>query len=173
VFALPDGAIGLAIGDVMGHDLAAAAAMGQLRSVLRSYAYEGSSPSVVLDRLDRLVQDFEMAQLATAVYGRLVLDDRPATSTGTATSGPTGGAAMLLFTNARVRHRPDRLARPTTAGAQPPPRSASGHMSRSWRRDLGRTSCASARSWARSTGRIDPGGRLKRGRAAVEASGHC
>ena len=64
LFALPDGAIGVAIGDVMGHDLAAAAAMGQLRSVLRSYAYEGSSPSVVLDRLDRLVQDFEMAQLA-------------------------------------------------------------------------------------------------------------
>src|SRR4051794_18593384 len=51
LFALPDGAIGIAIGDVMGHDLAAAAAMGQLRSVLRSYAYEGSSPSVVLDRL--------------------------------------------------------------------------------------------------------------------------
>ncbi len=79
VFALPDGAIGLAIGDVMGHDIAAAAAMGQLRSVLRSYAYEGSSPSVVLDRLDRLVQDFEMAQLATAIYGRLLLDPEGAT----------------------------------------------------------------------------------------------
>jgi serine phosphatase RsbU (regulator of sigma subunit) len=75
LFALPDGAIGIAIGDVMGHDLAAAAAMGQLRSVLRSYAYEGSSPSVVLDRLDRLVQGFEMAQVATAVFGRLLRDE--------------------------------------------------------------------------------------------------
>jgi len=85
LFALPDGAIGLAIGDVMGHDLAAAAAMGQLRSVLRSYAYEGSSPSVVLDRLDRLVQGFEMAEVATAIYGRLLLQ---------------GGTGTVLFANA-------------------------------------------------------------------------
>jgi serine phosphatase RsbU (regulator of sigma subunit) len=85
LFALPDGAIGVAIGDVMGHDVAAAAAMGQLRSVLRSYAYEGSSPSIVLDRLDRLVQGFEMAEVATAIYGRLILDH---------------GAGMLLFSNA-------------------------------------------------------------------------
>jgi serine phosphatase RsbU (regulator of sigma subunit) len=79
LFPLPDGAIGVAIGDVMGHDVAAAAAMGQLRSVLRSYAYEGSSPSLVLERLDRLVQGFDMAQVATAIFGRLVCDDRGAT----------------------------------------------------------------------------------------------
>jgi serine phosphatase RsbU (regulator of sigma subunit) len=95
VFSVPDGAIGVAIGDVMGHDLAAAAAMGQLRSVLRSYAYEGSSPSVVLDRLDRLVQGFDMAQLATAVYGRIILD---------------GEATMMLFTNAG--HLPPLVRRP-------------------------------------------------------------
>ncbi|MCW2714121.1 MAG: putative light sensor protein [Frankiales bacterium] len=73
VFALPDGTVGIAIGDVMGHDMTAAAAMGQLRSVLRSYAWQGASPSVVLDRLDQLVQGLEMAQLATCVYGRLDL----------------------------------------------------------------------------------------------------
>ena len=102
LFALPDGAIGLAIGDVMGHDLAAATAMGQLRSVLRSYAYEGHSPSVVLDRLDRLVQDFEMAQLATAIYGRLVID--------TDRDGSPLGSGMLLFTNAG--HPPPLLRLP-------------------------------------------------------------
>jgi len=48
--------------------------MGQLRSVLRSYAYEGSSPAIVLDRMDRLVQGFAMAALATALYGRLSID---------------------------------------------------------------------------------------------------
>jgi len=74
LFTLPDGAIGVAIGDVMGHDVTAAAAMGQLRSVLRSYAYEGSSPAVVLYRMDRLVQGFGMAALATAIYGRLIVD---------------------------------------------------------------------------------------------------
>lgn len=88
LFALPDGALGVAIGDVMGHDVAAAAAMGQLRSVLRSYAYEGSSPAVVLDHLDRLVQGFEMAQVATTVFGRLVRD-----------SGE-GGDATFTFANA-------------------------------------------------------------------------
>jgi PAS domain S-box-containing protein len=71
--ALPDGAVGLAVGDVMGHDLTAAAAMGQLRSVLQSYAWQGSRPSVVLDRLDQLVQGLAMAQLATCLYGRLDL----------------------------------------------------------------------------------------------------
>jgi PAS domain S-box-containing protein len=77
--ALPDGAVGLAVGDVMGHDMTAAAAMGQLRSVLQSYAWEGSSPAVVLDRLDQLVQGLDMAQLATCLYGRLTLptDDGP------------------------------------------------------------------------------------------------
>ena len=85
LFALPDGAIGVAIGDVMGHDVTAAASMGQLRSVLRSYAYEGSSPAIVLDRMDRLVQGFEMAALATAIYGRLFIDR---------------GEGLLLFCNA-------------------------------------------------------------------------
>ena len=73
LFRLPDGTVGLAIGDVMGHDLTAAASMGQLRSVLQSYAWQGSSPAVVLDRLDQLVQGLDMAQLATCVYGRLDL----------------------------------------------------------------------------------------------------
>ncbi len=115
LFALPDGAIAVAIGDVMGHDVAAAAAMGQLRSVLRSYAYEGSSPSVVLDRMDRLVQGFDMAEVATAIYGRLILDH---------------GTGLFLFSNAGhlpplVRH-PDatveRLDRGThhLIGALPP-----------------------------------------------------
>jgi serine phosphatase RsbU (regulator of sigma subunit) len=101
VFALPDRAIGLAVGDVMGHDLAAAAAMGQLRSVLRSYAYEGSSPSVVLDRMDRLVQGFDMAEVATAMYGRLTLQN---------------GTGLLQFANAGhlpplVRHPEGTICR--------------------------------------------------------------
>jgi PAS domain S-box-containing protein len=85
VLPLPDGSVGVAIGDVMGHDLIAAAAMGQLRSVLRSYAWEGHRPSEVLERLDRLVQGLGMAQLATCVYGRLL---------------PAEGGALLRYANA-------------------------------------------------------------------------
>ncbi|WP_214401990.1 SpoIIE family protein phosphatase [Pseudonocardia lacus] len=68
---LPDGAVGIAVGDVVGHDLRAAAAMGQLRGVLRSYAWDGAPPGLVLDRCDQLVQGLEMAAMATAVYARI------------------------------------------------------------------------------------------------------
>jgi PAS domain S-box-containing protein len=71
VLPLPDGAIGIAVGDVVGHDLGAAAAMGQLRGVVRSYAWDGDQPGSVLDRCDQLVQGLEMAAMATAVYARL------------------------------------------------------------------------------------------------------
>ena len=70
VLSLPDGAIGLAVGDVVGHDLRAAAAMGQLRSLLRSYAWEGSSPSEVLARADELVRGLDIADIATCAYLR-------------------------------------------------------------------------------------------------------
>ncbi len=71
--------VGIAIGDVMGHDLTAAVAMGQLRSVLRSYAWQGERPALVLDHLDQLVQGLDMAQLATTLYARLSLptDEQP------------------------------------------------------------------------------------------------
>jgi len=68
---LPDGAVGLAVGDVVGHDLRAAAAMGELRGVLRSYAWEGLGPADVVDRCDDVVQGLGMAAMATAVYARL------------------------------------------------------------------------------------------------------
>jgi PAS domain S-box-containing protein len=100
VFRLPDGAVGIAVGDVMGHDLTAAAAMGQLRSVLQSYAWQGSAPAVVLDRLDQLVQGLDMAQLATCLYGRLELP---------ALGGGQPGTGVLRLANAghlppAVRH---------------------------------------------------------------------
>jgi len=94
---LPDGTIGVAIGDVMGHDLTAAAAMGQLRSVLRSYAWQGGGPAEVLDHLDELVQGLGMAQLATTVYGRLHLPS-------------PDGPGMLRYSNAG--HLPPALRTP-------------------------------------------------------------
>ena len=71
VFQLPDGAVGVVVGDVMGHDIAAAAAMGQLRSILRTCAWGGAEPAAVLTQLDDLVQSFELAQLATCFYAKL------------------------------------------------------------------------------------------------------
>ncbi|QAY63814.1 PAS domain-containing protein [Xylanimonas allomyrinae] len=63
--------VGLVIGDVVGHDVEAAAAMGQLRSVVRSYAYELTTPGVVLDRVDTLVQGMRIPRSASLVYATL------------------------------------------------------------------------------------------------------
>ncbi|MCU1593127.1 MAG: putative sensor protein, partial [Frankiales bacterium] len=95
-FVLPDGSLGLVIGDVMGHDIAAAAAMGQLRSVLRTCAVDGDEPGQVVDRLDRLVTTFAMADLATVIYARIRL--RP------------DGSAELSWSNAG--HPPPLLLAP-------------------------------------------------------------
>ncbi|MCL3860742.1 SpoIIE family protein phosphatase [Actinotalea sp. K2] len=74
VLPLPDGVTGLAVGDVVGHDLRAAASMGQLRSVLRSYAWSGESAGRVVSRLDELVRGLDMADIATCIYLRLDRD---------------------------------------------------------------------------------------------------
>jgi hypothetical protein len=71
VFGLPDGGAGFAIGDVMGHDLEAAAAMSQVRAALRAYAYDGGAPGEVLTRLDEFVMTFELTQLVSVIYGVL------------------------------------------------------------------------------------------------------
>ena len=71
VLPLPDGAVGLCVGDVMGHDTTAAAAMGQVRTALRAYAVEGRPCGEVLDAVDRLVTAFSSAPLTTATYARL------------------------------------------------------------------------------------------------------
>ena len=106
VFALPDGAIGLAMGDVTGHDLSAAAAMGQLRSVLRSYAWEEPAPEQVLDKMDALVAGFAMRHLATVFFGRIESESR---TDGDADDGTEGGS-VLRYANAG--HLPPMLRLP-------------------------------------------------------------
>jgi phosphoserine phosphatase RsbU/P len=68
VFPLPGDRLGVAIGDVAGHGMAAAVVMGRLRSALRAYALDGGEPGAVLDKLDREVTHFEPAVMATVCY---------------------------------------------------------------------------------------------------------
>ncbi|WP_432199026.1 SpoIIE family protein phosphatase [Streptomyces sp. bgisy027] len=68
VLALPDGGVGFAIGDVMGHDVDAAIVMGQLRSALHSLAMEGAGPAEVLARLDAYLQSIATERFATCLY---------------------------------------------------------------------------------------------------------
>lgn len=69
VFDLPDGRLGLVMGDVVGHGLEAAIVMGRLRSALRAYALEHEDPAEVLTRLDRKICHFEADALATVTFG--------------------------------------------------------------------------------------------------------
>jgi PAS domain S-box-containing protein len=71
---LPDGSVGLVIGDVVGHDIAAAAAMGHLRGLIRACVWDAPDPDpgVVLGRVDRLVQGLRVASMATMAYARAV-----------------------------------------------------------------------------------------------------
>jgi PAS domain S-box-containing protein len=62
----------LAIGDVVGHDTRAAAAMGQVRGLLRGISYSsGGSPAAVLSELDRAVQGLALNTMATALVAHL------------------------------------------------------------------------------------------------------
>lgn len=69
VICFDDGTVGVVVGDVVGHDLAASSAMGQLRSTLRAFAYEDhASPAESLARLDRLFDALGLSY-ATVVLG--------------------------------------------------------------------------------------------------------
>ncbi len=71
VIPLRTGAVGLVMGDVAGHDLRAAAVMGQLRHALRAYVAEDLSPGQVLDRLNRLTLAQSPDEMVTCVYAVL------------------------------------------------------------------------------------------------------
>jgi PAS domain S-box-containing protein len=69
---LPDGRVALVVGDVVGHGLRAAAAMGQMRNACRAYGLVEPSPPEVLAHLNRLVVSGGEEVMATVLY--LVLD---------------------------------------------------------------------------------------------------
>lgn len=86
-FRLRDGATALVIGDVIGHDLAAAAGMAQLHGMLRSLAWDRMKPpSAIIDRLDEAVPVITNVALATAIYARV--------------EGPEEGPWQLRWTSA-------------------------------------------------------------------------
>jgi PAS domain S-box-containing protein len=100
-FLQPDGATVLAIGDVAGHDTRAAAAMGQVRGLLRGISFASSrTPSAVLAELDRAIEGLALETMATALVAEL----RPGTDGGTAMRWSSAGhpAPVLLAPDGRV-----------------------------------------------------------------------
>ncbi|HET9517527.1 MAG TPA: SpoIIE family protein phosphatase [Actinoplanes sp.] len=101
-FALPDGRLAMVLGDVAGHDVRAAALMGQVRAALRALALTDPAPGTVLTGLDRLVGSLGAESrneelFVTVVYGLL---------------DPADGTVVL----ASAGHPPPVLRRAATAG---------------------------------------------------------
>ncbi|MEZ5412411.1 MAG: SpoIIE family protein phosphatase [Acidimicrobiales bacterium] len=74
VITLPDGSVGITIGDVVGSGLPAATSMSQLRSAARLAAMAHPDPPEVLTMLDAFAARAPAAYCATALYARLQTD---------------------------------------------------------------------------------------------------
>ncbi|MGY1633509.1 SpoIIE family protein phosphatase [Geodermatophilus sp. SYSU D01186] len=115
-FLLPGGRIGFAVGDVVGHDLRAAAAMGQLHAALSALAaapHDG--PATVLDALDRASSTIPGAGLTTIGYGEY----DPATCR--LRYACAGHPPPLLVTDHHARFLTGGRSRPLGAADEPRP----------------------------------------------------
>jgi serine phosphatase RsbU (regulator of sigma subunit) len=130
VFLAGDGVLSVVVGDVVGRGLAAASAMGQLRSAVRAVAGPDVGPARLLSRLDRFVEQVEAAGMATLAYAELDL------ASGAVRYACAGHPPPLLL---RSGAEPELLweGRSTPLGA-----------------------FVTARTRAESTLRLDPGDRL-------------
>lgn len=89
-FAMPDGRVLVAIGDVVGHGAEAATVMGQVRAAMRAVALQNADPAAVLAALDPFVRSLAAETFVTASVG---LIDEPA---GTLTIADAGHPLPLL-----------------------------------------------------------------------------
>ncbi|MFB7334032.1 SpoIIE family protein phosphatase [Streptomyces adustus] len=80
-FMMPDGAIALEIGDVQGHDVDAAAFMGQIRVSLRAIAAQEPDPGTVLTRTNELLVTTAPARFASCTMLRVDPHDGRITGT--------------------------------------------------------------------------------------------
>ena len=88
---MPSGLTNLMVGDVVGHDIAAAAIMGQLRNMLRAIAWSvDDTPSRNVTRLDQAMQDLGVEGMASLVYARIEQTEEQRAT----------GARTLRWTNA-------------------------------------------------------------------------
>lgn len=90
-FQLPDGRIALALGDVVGKGLTAAATMGQLRHTLRAVSAGNDDPAQVLTKLDQMIGVSDVGhRMASLLFG--ILDP----SNGEFTLATAGHPAPLV-----------------------------------------------------------------------------
>jgi PAS domain S-box-containing protein len=113
VVRLPGEQVALAVGDVVGHDITAAATMGQLNSVYRALLVDQPTPSAMIDRLQASWPVLGLQRMATALFG--TLDP----GTGQLRLASAGHLPPLLLTAGHAEFLPVRPSR--MLGAPPAP----------------------------------------------------
>ncbi|MEU2915608.1 SpoIIE family protein phosphatase [Streptomyces massasporeus] len=123
-FERKDGTLAMVIGDVVGHDLTAAAGMAQLHGILRSLAWDHTGPpGAVVDRLDDAMPAITTVPMATLVLA--LLEGDPHTGPWTLRWTSAGHPPPLLLTQdgqARYLEAGQGLllgAPPGTSGSRP------------------------------------------------------
>lgn len=74
VISTPSGQLMIAIGDVAGRGIQAAALMGSLRNALRAFTLEGHPPALAAERLNLLIERLHPRQMATLLCGVVDLE---------------------------------------------------------------------------------------------------
>jgi serine/threonine-protein kinase RsbW len=113
VVPLPEQQVALAVGDVVGHDITAAATMGQLNSVYRALLVDRPGPSAMIDRLQASWSIMGLQRMATALFATL----DPAT--GQLRIASAGHLSPLLLTAGHAEFLPVTPSR--MLGAPPAP----------------------------------------------------
>ncbi|WP_060885644.1 PP2C family protein-serine/threonine phosphatase [Streptomyces caniscabiei] len=115
---LDDEGLAVAVGDVVGHGLAAACAMGQLRSALSGATRVADGPAQALEALDRYARSVDGAESTTVVTTFIDWDDRTITYSCAGHPPPAlvhpDGTVTFLdgATDPPLAARPTRLPRP-------------------------------------------------------------
>ncbi|GAA3070898.1 SpoIIE family protein phosphatase [Streptosporangium carneum] len=73
VIRLDEDTVAAVVGDVQGHNVTAAALMGEVRTAVRAYATAGADPGEVLSRTNHLLVDLDPGLFASCVYLRIDL----------------------------------------------------------------------------------------------------
>ncbi|MCA0145654.1 SpoIIE family protein phosphatase [Blastococcus sp. LR1] len=105
-FLQPDGDTVLVIGDVMGHDIEAAAAMGQIKTLVRAIAFDRQEdPAGVLGRVDHALVGLAVPAMATALVCRIEQDEAERAAGTRRLHWATAGHPdpMLLLPDGRVQ----------------------------------------------------------------------
>ena len=127
IVELPDGRIGIMVGDCVGHDLGAATVMGQLRSACRALLLQDASAGAALAAMDRFASFVPGAECATVFCG--VLDPATGKLTYSSAGHPPGivvqpdGQVVLLDGGQSLPLAVSQNIRRSEAGYVLPPRS--------------------------------------------------